>query len=35
MDDIRQSVEELRFYREHVFVNPVAPSQIAEPTADL
>lgn len=34
MDDIRQSVEELRFYREHVFV-PLAPSQIAEPTADL
>ena len=40
MDDIRQSVEELRFYREHLFVPSTAmPStsapEIAEPASDL
>ena len=35
MDDIRQSVEELRFYREHVFVNPTPAPRIDEPAADL
>jgi oligoribonuclease len=35
MDDIRQSVEELRFYREHLFVRPTAASEIAEPASDL
>ena len=39
MDDIRQSVQELRFYREHVFAAPSATPPVtpgvAEPAADL
>jgi oligoribonuclease len=27
LDDIRESVAELRYYREHVFVSPAAPTQ--------
>jgi oligoribonuclease len=35
MDDIRQSVEELRFYREHVFVAPAVTPQVDAPVTDL
>jgi oligoribonuclease len=32
LDDIRQSVDELRYYREHVFVpSPTAPDVVTEP----
>ena len=35
MDDIRQSVEELRFYREHVFVTPAHIPGVDEPAVDV
>ncbi|MEO5901609.1 MAG: oligoribonuclease [Ilumatobacteraceae bacterium] len=32
LDDIRESIEELRWYREHVFVRELAPEPAPEPT---
>ncbi len=33
LDDVRESIAELRFYRQHVFVAPVVPAQPSPPAA--